>query len=114
MNGWQKPVLAVLLAAVASSFLFAAGFWVGEGRRIEIPVFSDSSASGEFGGNGNQVISEAYRRIVDSAVEAPNEDALVRGAIKGMVEVLKDSGDPYALFYGARSFKEFQELTTGE
>lgn len=115
MNTWYKPVLAVLLAAIAAMFLFAAGFWVGRGRSVEIPVFQGGSAGeGEFEGNGNQIISEAYRRIVSSAVDAPEEAALVKGAIKGMVEVLKKSGDPYALFYGAKSFQEFQELTTGE
>jgi carboxyl-terminal processing protease len=116
MNTWYKPVLAVLLAAIAAMFLFAAGFWVGRGRSVEIPVFQGGSGEGEgeFGGNGNQIISEAYRRLVSSAVDAPEEAALVKGAIKGMVEVLKKSGDPYALFYGAKSFQEFQELTTGE
>jgi carboxyl-terminal processing protease len=116
MNTWYKPVLAVLLAAIAAMFLFAAGFWVGRGRSVEIPVFQGGSGGGEgeFEGNGNQIISEAYRRIVSSAVDAPDEAALVKGAIKGMVEVLKKSGDPYALFYGAKSFQEFQELTTGE
>ena len=116
MHGWHKPIFAVLAATVAATTLFAAGFWVGRGRTVEIPVFSEDGAEGpgRYEGRGNQVISEAYRRIVTSAVDPPTEDALVRGAIKGMVEVLKDSGDPYALFYGARSFQEFQELTTGE
>lgn len=116
MNGWQKPVFAVLAAIVAATTLFAAGFWVGRGRTVEIPVFSEDGTGGpgRYDGRGNQVISEAYRRIVTSAVDPPSEDALVRGAIKGMVDVLKDAGDPYALFYGARSFQEFQELTTGE
>ena len=116
MNGWQKPIFGVLAAIVAATTLFAAGFWVGRGRTVEIPVFSEDSTGGpgRYDGRGNQVISEAYRRIVTSAVDPPSEDALVRGAIKGMVDVLKDAGDPYALFYGARSFQEFQELTTGE
>ena len=115
MNGWYKPVLGVFLAAIAAMGLFAAGFWVGRGRTVEIPVFSDSNGSEDgISGNGNRIISEAYRRIMSSAVDAPKEEALVRGAIKGMVDVLKDSGDPYALFYGAKSFQEFQELTTGE
>lgn len=114
MTGWQKPIFAVLMACVAATSLFAAGFWVGKSRQIEVPVFTDSGGGGEYDGNGNRIISEAYKRIVGSAVDAPSEEALVRGAIKGMVEVLKDSGDPYALFYGAKSFREFQELTTGE
>lgn len=115
MTGWQKPIFALLLACISATSLFAAGFWVGQNRRLEVPVFSDGGGrDGEYEGNGNRVISEAYKRIVTSAVDAPSEEALVRGAITGMVEVLKDSGDPYALFYGAKDFREFQELTTGE
>lgn len=117
MNSWYKPVLGVLLAAIAAAALFSAGFWLGRDRAVEVPVFSDGGGGegpGQYNGNGNQVISEAYRRIIDSAVDVPGEAALVRGAIEGMVEVLKESGDPYALFYGAKSFQEFQELTTGK
>ena len=118
MTGWQKPIFAVLMACLAASSLFAAGFWVGKGRQIRVPVYSEidvgDGGATEYDGNGNKIISEAYKRIVTSSLDAPDEKVLVRGAIKGMVEVLKDSGDPYALFYGARSFREFQELTTGE
>ena len=115
MTGWQKPIFAVLMACIAATTLFAAGFWVGKGRRIEVPVFTDNGIeSGEIQGDGGEVITEAYERIVTSAVEVPSEEELVRGAIKGMVDVLKDSGDPYALFYGEKSFREFQELTSGE
>jgi len=112
MSGWQKPIFAVLLACIAATSFFAAGYWVGKGRQIEVPVFSDV----EVGTNarGDEKIAEAYDRIIESAVKVPSEDELVTGAIKGMVEVLKESGDPYALFYGSKSFREFQELTTGE
>ena len=113
MSGWQKPIFAVLMACVAATALFSAGFWVGRGREVEIPVFTESGGPGEFDGRGNQVIAEAYKRILSSSVDAPQEDLLVRGAIKGMVEVLQEEGDPYALFYGAKSYAEFQELSTG-
>ena len=117
MSGWYKSVLAVLLGAVAATSLFAAGFWVGKGRTLEVPVFPDidlRDIGGGASGDGNQILSEAYERILSSGVEAPGEDVLVRGAIKGMVEVLQKNGDPYALFYGKKSFKEFRELTSGE
>lgn len=115
MSGWQKPIFAMLMASIAATSLFAAGFWVGRGRQIEVPVFSNTDGGGgRIRGDGDQVITEAYERILGSAVEVPSEDALVRGAIKGMVEVLKDSGDPYALFYGEKSFRAFQELTSGK
>ena len=114
MSGWQKPIFAVLMACIAATSLFAAGFWVGKGRQIEVPVFSGTGlGGGDVSGDGEKVIAEAYERIRTSAVKVPSEDALVRGAIKGMVEVLKESGDPYALFYGEKSFREFQELTSG-
>ena len=112
MSGWHKPVIAVLAALVSSMVIFAAGFWAGSGQSVEVPVFP--SFNDDEGKSGQELINEAYERIVTSAVERPDEEALVRGAIKGMVEVLKKSGDPYALFYGKKSFQEFQELTTGE
>ena len=112
MSGWQKPIFAVMMATVAATALFAAGFWVGKAREVRIPVFTESG-DGEFDGRGNQVLAEAYKRILGSSVDPPDEDLLVRGAIKGMVEVLQEEGDPYALFYGAKSFAEFQELSTG-
>ena len=120
MSGWHKPVLGILVAAIAATGLFSAGFWVGRGRTIEVPVFQDieigdsSGSDGVAGKRGSRAIAEAYERILDSSVEAPDSELLVRGAIKGMVEVLQDNGDPYALYYGAKSFQEFQELTTGE
>lgn len=116
MSGWYKSIVAVLLGAIAATALFAAGFWVGKGRTIEVPVFPDIDLRdiGGASGDGNQIVSEAFERILSSGVEAPDEDVLVRGAIKGMVEVLQKNGDPYALFYGKKSFKEFRELTSGE
>ncbi|HYI44074.1 MAG TPA: S41 family peptidase, partial [Actinomycetota bacterium] len=33
--------------------------------------------------------------------------------VKGMIDALKKSEDPYALFYSPKGFKTFQELTTG-
>jgi len=115
MSGWQKPIIAVLLTCIAATGFFAAGFWVGKGRQIEVPFIGDTDlGSSKIDGNGDRVIAEAYEQIVNSAVEVPSEKALVRGAIEGMIEVLKDSGDPYALFYGAKSYRQFQELTTGK
>lgn len=115
MTGWQKPIFAMLMASIAATTLFAAGFWVGKSRRIEIPVLPGTRLGAtEVNGNGDRVIAEAYEEIIRSAVEVPSEKALVRGAIDGMVKVLKRSGDPYALFYGEKAFREFQELTTGK
>lgn len=116
MSAWYKSVLAVLLGAVTAVALFAAGFWVGKGRTLEVPVLPDIGVGDADlrGGEGIDRITEAYKRILNDSVDAPDEELLVRGAIKGMVEVLQDNGDPYALFYGRKSYEEFRELTTGE
>ena len=111
MSGWYKPILAVLAAAVSAVTLFSVGFVVGSNDDVRLPVLSSGETGG---GSGDDILSEAYDQIVTSAVDRPDEEALIRGAIKGMVKVLQDSGDPYAAFYGRRSFEDFQELTTGE
>ena len=113
MSGWYRSVAAVLVGAVTAAALFAAGFWVGRGRTLDVPdVIDIGDVPGD--GRGEEIISEAYQRILNSAVDTPDEELLVRGAIKGMVEVLQENGDPYALFYGKKSFREFQELTSGK
>lgn len=109
MNGWQKPLIGAMAAAVAASALFAAGFWVGTGRHSDVPLIDGGSGDVD----GGTLVNEAYERIMGSAVEPPDAGKLAAGAIKGMVKVLKSAGDPYALFYGKTSFQSFQELSTG-
>ena len=106
MERWQKAVGIVVGALVVLMTAFSLGFALG-GR-----------ASRQAGGaglttEGSQLIEDAYDKIRSSAVEDPGEEALAKGAIKGMVEVLRRRDDPYALFYSPKGFKTFQELTTG-
>jgi len=58
----------------------------------------------ELGGDGGGLpaVEEAYRRISAQAVEPPEEDELVRGAIEGMVGTLDDR---YAEFYDAAEYQ---------
>src|SRR5688572_29756229 len=109
-------VVALLFVAAG----FAAGFFVagegepgarvgrdGDGGRITI----DGKLQD---GHGPGVRGSALEQILPQSVNPPAEDALVRGAIRGMVKVLKkQSDDPYALFYTPRAYEDFQELTTG-
>ena len=107
MQQWVKVSLAALGAIAVCMIAFSLGVAVGErndGRG------GDSLA---LEGSGFDLVEEAYRKIVKSAVEAPDEDALARGAVKGMLEVLKKD-DPYALFYSPTAFRSFQELTSGK
>lgn len=98
-------MLAVVALALSA---FSFGFLVG-GRRAEVePLSAEGSA------RGLASIRDAFDSILESSVEPPSESELARGAIKGMIRVLRRSGDPYALFYTPTGYQSFQELTSGE
>ena len=108
MEHWQKIVISCLVAAVAGFGLFSAGFAMGE--RKEGPIF----LTGGEGGSAPELIGQAFEEILSSAVDPPSEDAIARGAIKGMIEALKSSEDDYAYFYSPRAYRDFQQLTSGK
>lgn len=102
LKPWGVAVgLAILLA-----LFFVGGYELAE-RRSALPGVSSSSG-------GFQELRNAYADILSSAVHRPDEMALARGAIKGMIKVLNKQGDKYALFFGPKSYRSFQELTTGK
>jgi carboxyl-terminal processing protease len=106
MERLLKPWVALLGAAILLALVFLGGYEVAE-RRAKPPGVSDSS-------KGFDQLRSAYGEIVSSAVKPPGEVALARGAIKGMIKVLKRQGDKYAFFFGPKSYRSFQELTTGK
>ena len=108
MERWQKIVVSCLVAAVAGFGLFSAGFAMGERR--EGPIF----LTGGEGGSAIDLIDQAFEEILSSAVEPPSEEAIARGAVKGMIKALKASDDDYAYFYSPRAYQDFQQLTTGK
>ena len=111
MQQWVKVSLAVLGAVAVCLIAFSMGLAAGERN---VPGRSGLSVgSGDGDAAGFDLVEEAYREILSSAVDAPDEEALARGAIKGMVEVLEKE-DPYALFYSPGAFRSFQELTSGK
>jgi carboxyl-terminal processing protease len=116
MSRSQRILLAVLAALTVALTTFAAGLLAGLGRGGDgRGSFSMGSEVGEIeSGEGDEVIADAFEQILSTAVDPPPEEELVRGAIRGMVKVLKKSDDPYALFYSPRGYKSFQELTTGK
>jgi carboxyl-terminal processing protease len=110
MQQWVKVSLAVLAALAVCMTAFTLGVKVGE--------HSDGgggfSLAGDGGGaQGFDLVQDAFEEIRSSAVDAPTSEQLARGAVKGMLEVLKKE-DPYALFYSPTAYRSFQELTTGE
>ena len=108
MEHWQKIAVACLTAAVAGFGLFSAGFAMGERR--EGPIF----LTGGEGRTAPEIIGQAYEEILGSAVDPPSEEAIARGAVKGMIQALKTSDDAYAYFYSPRAYRDFQQLTTGK
>jgi carboxyl-terminal processing protease len=106
MDRLLKPWVALLGAAVLLVLVFLGGYEVAE-RRASPPGVSSSS-------EGFKQLRSAYGEIVSSAVDPPDEIALARGAIKGMIKVLNKEGDKYAFFFGPKSYRSFQELTTGK
>jgi carboxyl-terminal processing protease len=108
MKPWQKYLIGSLVVFVSAFGVFTAGFAIG--NRTEGPSFIGGSQDDA---QGRDLIDRVYDQIISTAVEPPSEDVLARGAVKGMVETLKKSEDPYALFYSPQAYSSFQELTTG-
>jgi carboxyl-terminal processing protease len=105
MERLLKPWVALLGAAILLAAVFLGGYEVAE-RRNSPPGIGSSK--------GFDQLRNAYGEIVSSAVKPPDEVALARGAIKGMIKVLNKEGDKYAFFFGPKSYRSFQELTTGK
>lgn len=66
------------------------------------------AANGKY--DGKKRFSKAYDIIRNSYVRDVNDDELMNGAIKGMLEGL----DPHSTFLSKEDFKEMQEATSGE
>ncbi|MDQ3914896.1 MAG: S41 family peptidase [Actinomycetota bacterium] len=112
MQQWVKVSLAVLGALAVCLTAFTLGIRVGE-RNERGGAGPFSLLGGDGDARGFDLVEEAYEQIRSSAVDAPSSEELARGAIRGMLEVLKKD-DPYALFYSPTAYRSFQELTTGE
>lgn len=107
MERWQRITIIVLSGITVVFAAFSIGFTAG----------ARSDGSSRLSGGDEATlgsVNEAYNKILSEAVQPPSEKELVRGAIEGMVDVLKKSEDPYALFYTPRGYRSFQELTTGK
>ncbi len=104
MERWQKVTMAVLTVITVSFAAFSVGFAFG----------TREGDAGSIGARGLGSVQEALTKILTESVDPPSEKALTRGAIKGMVDVLRKHEDPYALFYTPDGYRSFQELTTGK
>ena len=108
MERWQKVSIAVLGVLLVTTAAFTAGYTQAR-RSYDTPTIDTNERNAAL-----RIIRDAYEEIRETAVEQPTEEELARGAVKGMVKVLKKStDDPYALFYSPSAYRSFQELTTG-
>lgn len=103
MERWQKVAIAVLSVVTVAFGAFSIGFALGAPDELSLGNGADTVDS----------VQEAYEKILSTAIRPPGEKALLQGAIKGMVEVLRKTEDPYAFFYTPSGYRSFQELTTG-
>ena len=110
MERWQKVLIAVLGAVVATAFSFTLGFTFAK-RRAESGTLSiDTDRQGA----ALNIIRDAYRKIQETSIDPPNEDDLSRAGVRGMIKALRAAGDDYAAFYSPRGYRDFQELTSGK
>lgn len=100
---WRTGILGLVgvlvLAALVGAGLFA--------------LVSSDRAVGSGGGQAAEDLApliELYESLNEQAVDAPDSDALLRGAIDGMLEEVED---PYARYFPAGDFDEFSASLDG-
>lgn len=113
MKSPSRSLIAALAAISIAITAFSTGLLVAGG-----PDEARSDGRAGLGedfepGRANDILSDALDQIQSNAVDPPSEEALVRGALRGMIKVLKKADDPYAFFYSPQGYENFQELTTG-
>ncbi len=106
MEPWQKATVAVLSVILIALSSFSSGYLLADKR-------PGSFADGASREDGLRLVQEAYSDILEKAVDPPSPRQLARGAIRGMVNILKTKEDPYASFFSPEGYRSFRELTTG-
>ncbi len=102
MLPWQRSVAIAAAALCLALVSMSTGYLAGSNPRPATRAEAD----------GLEIIQQAFDEIIRSSADAPTESALARGAIRGMVEVLRRH-DAYATFYSPTDALALQELSTG-
>jgi carboxyl-terminal processing protease len=93
--------VAVLVTAVA-----LVAYQAGQAGVPVVPgTGSTATASDDL-----EVLTELYRQLSEDAVDPPESEELLRGAIDGMLETLDD---PYAVYFDADAFRQFNQQLDG-
>lgn len=94
----STQILAGFAALAISVALFVFGFTIGQSRSED--------------GSRYKVLDEAQSRIDAMALTEPDDNKLLQGAVKGMLEGLDD---PHALYYTPQAYRALgEELLTGQ
>lgn len=100
---WRTGILG-LVAVLVLAALVGAGLFA---------LVSSDRAVGSGGGQAGEDLApliELYESLNEQSVDAPDSDALLRGAIEGMLEEVED---PYARYFPAGDFDEFSASLDG-
>jgi len=107
----EKKKVAVLCAVIAATACFVTALLTfnivtskqGSDLQLEGSSYSDLEKYLKFD-DLEKIINDTYYQDI-------TEDALVDGALKGMVRAL---GDPYSVYYTEQEYQEYQEASEGK
>ena len=97
----QRKILFLNMGIAA--LLVSVILFVIEVSGAAVPSIKDT-------GDGFDLFSNVYKRVLNSYVKSTDPWALSKDAVKGILKNL----DPYSDFYETRDFKQFQEDTKGK
>ncbi|MFO8075844.1 MAG: S41 family peptidase [Actinomycetota bacterium] len=106
---WRWRVLGGITALVVVAALVFSAYRMGSegaGGFVEVPIGS----SGEEVPAELEPLVELYEDLQEDAVDPPDGDVLVEGAIDGMLEALDD---PYARYYDPAAYEDFSQQLDG-
>jgi carboxyl-terminal processing protease len=106
--GRRRPILALsvaLIAILAGSALFLSGYTLG--RQAASQPGTPPTEAGAF-----QPFWDTYRTITDRYAGGPvDREALIQGAIRGMIGAL---GDPYSAYLSADQYRQSLQGISGQ
>lgn len=91
--------------------IFSSGFILGKNSALPLPQFVTNSIGGAEGEADFTVFREAWQMLHDQYIGSLDDNKLVIGAIKGMVEA---AGDPYTSYFSPDENQRFKDDISGE
>lgn len=105
MRTWLTSITAALCALILLAGVATVAYRLGEESAAPLTTISSADAGADLA-----TLEDLYRQLSDDAVDAPDEEALIRGAIEGMLDALED---PYAAYFDLEAFRQFNMQLDG-